>query len=561
MATEGSTLRVNPDVIRTLEALVTALPQGGPEIGGLLLGYEGYDGSELRLESVHAVGIADLSGPPYQLSDSDLKLIQQTIERLSGEFWFRVVGHFRSHRTGDLEITTADRTIAALTGEPKPLVLLIQGSSIGPSVARLYRSSSEGCEELLEFSIASTVAPPAVSLEESPPESAVAPTPADRPAPPQTAARELPSPEILWRKSFLEAAMAHTLRSLEQDSDPAIGHRDSADRPWWKILFVTGLLACVTFANFILSPAKPRPSADPKARLGIFVRQAGGQLIVGWDPPSPAARDGISGLLTIYDGTDRRKIPLTATQLGSGRMGYAPQTSAVEFRLEVYRGQLRYADEAVMAAVDPPEPSAKRMAQERTAHRPVIRPVVRKESPGGDAKLVPAPSLRQDPPPETETAETSGSSGTDTSSTSGQSSESLPEIAPPPEVAQALPPRIPDASPILAASRSSFAQPKMMPSTVSYVSPIPVRKTSPSVPANLRTLIQDGVSIEVKVAIDTRGQVTGALPLSSSSSNWKLLSPVAVQAARLWRFEPARQDGKPVRSETVLKFNFEPRTR
>jgi outer membrane biosynthesis protein TonB len=38
----------------------------------------------------------------------------------------------------------------------------------------------------------------------------------------------------------------------------------------------------------------------------------------------------------------------------------------------------------------------------------------------------------------------------------------------------------------------------------------------------------------------------------------KYLATAAAAAARVWRFEPARQDDRPVPSELVLEFRFTP---
>jgi len=50
-------------------------------------------------------------------------------------------------------------------------------------------------------------------------------------------------------------------------------------------------------------------------------------------------------------------------------------------------------------------------------------------------------------------------------------------------------------------------------------------------------------------------------PVGATNPTQKLLSADAVQAAMLWRFEPARKNGRPVASETVLKFDFGRRSR
>jgi hypothetical protein len=117
-------------------------------------------------------------------------------------------------------------------------------------------------------------------------------------------------------------------------------------------------------------------------------------------------------------------------------------------------------------------------------------------------------------------------------------------------------PHSPDPSPIL-----TPPQLEAPPQPISYVAPVPVRKVSPTVPMNLRSLVRNDTSIEVKVSIDSEGKVMAATPANTSGSSQKLLSPSAVQAAMLWRFEPARRNGQPVDSQTILKFDFARRTR
>ena len=58
----------------------------------------------------------------------------------------------------------------------------------------------------------------------------------------------------------------------------------------------------------------------------------------------------------------------------------------------------------------------------------------------------------------------------------------------------------------------------------------------------LRVLVSEtGVPIEVEVEKGARADITAA----------------AVTAARQWRFEPARKDGRAVRTHATLRFPFE----
>jgi TonB family protein len=85
---------------------------------------------------------------------------------------------------------------------------------------------------------------------------------------------------------------------------------------------------------------------------------------------------------------------------------------------------------------------------------------------------------------------------------------------------------------------------------------LPLRQISPHISPDDRSLIHGNVSVRVTVSVDPHGSVTDAKPLDIQSPEEKLLAPYAVQAAKLWRFDPARRGGAPVASETVIVFHF-----
>ena len=77
----------------------------------------------------------------------------------------------------------------------------------------------------------------------------------------------------------------------------------------------------------------------------------------------------------------------------------------------------------------------------------------------------------------------------------------------------------------------------------------------------LRSLAGGSVEIEVRLDLDANGNVTSAAPLGSAQGVRKLLAEFATDAARHWRFEPARRNGQPVPSSTVVPFRFVPPSR
>jgi TonB family protein len=83
-------------------------------------------------------------------------------------------------------------------------------------------------------------------------------------------------------------------------------------------------------------------------------------------------------------------------------------------------------------------------------------------------------------------------------------------------------------------------------------------KAPPVVAAGIRPRINGKIPIDVRVTIDTRGRVLTATPVVKPHSGLdEYLATRAVQAARLWRFEPARENGKAVQGTQTIHFVFE----
>jgi hypothetical protein len=78
------------------------------------------------------------------------------------------------------------------------------------------------------------------------------------------------------------------------------------------------------------------------------------------------------------------------------------------------------------------------------------------------------------------------------------------------------------------------------------------------VAAGVRSRIKGTMPIDVRVQIDTHGHVVSATSITRQHSGLEeYLAARAVQAAKLWRFEPARENGRPVAGTQILHFVFE----
>jgi hypothetical protein len=91
-----------------------------------------------------------------------------------------------------------------------------------------------------------------------------------------------------------------------------------------------------------------------------------------------------------------------------------------------------------------------------------------------------------------------------------------------------------------------------------FIQPRAIYRAPPVVASGIRPRIKGTIPIDVRVHIDTRGRVISATPVTRQHSGLdEYLAGRAVQAARLWRFEPARENGKPVEGVLVIHFTFQ----
>lgn len=98
------------------------------------------------------------------------------------------------------------------------------------------------------------------------------------------------------------------------------------------------------------------------------------------------------------------------------------------------------------------------------------------------------------------------------------------------------------------------------------VKPVAARTSEPfvgplipmEIPDPLKPKIQSEVRVDVLVAIDQEGKVTGAHVASTKGASADLLVTEALRAAKQSRFRPAREGAKTVQSRMLLTFLFEP---
>jgi len=91
------------------------------------------------------------------------------------------------------------------------------------------------------------------------------------------------------------------------------------------------------------------------------------------------------------------------------------------------------------------------------------------------------------------------------------------------------------------------------PGPVELVEACIIKMVSPVYPAAARSLNASG-KVEVRVLISETGRVTKAIAVSGHTA----LRKAAVKAARQWVYRPAKRNGVPVKTESVVIFTFDP---
>ena len=85
-----------------------------------------------------------------------------------------------------------------------------------------------------------------------------------------------------------------------------------------------------------------------------------------------------------------------------------------------------------------------------------------------------------------------------------------------------------------------------------------IHRAPPVIAAGVRPRLTSPIAVDVRVEIDAHGRVTSAVPVVKPRKGLDAyLAGSAVKAARLWRFEPARENGKPVAGAQTLHFVFQ----
>jgi TonB family protein len=113
------------------------------------------------------------------------------------------------------------------------------------------------------------------------------------------------------------------------------------------------------------------------------------------------------------------------------------------------------------------------------------------------------------------------------------------------------PPAIQSSAP---ASQPASPGEAAQPHEASVVKGVVAYRATPDVPQSIRDTIQGHVRVRIDLQVDSSGSVADATIDSPGPSRY--FANRALEAARGWKFTPARMDGRAVASKWILQFHF-----
>jgi len=538
-----------------------SLPRRGLEIGGLLLGsVRTSDGhTTVRIADYQPVPSEHRFGPSYVLSEVDLAAFDEIFARHP-----EAVGMYRTD-THSNSLTLQKDTGSIFQRHfmaPESILLLVHPAS---RKAAFCRHAAGGLSLVHVVPIYTAgIAQPA-EIAEAEPRCVAAMASPDAPRAPET---RLPANETFAVESRQTVAALPAPGPQPRGVDAVRPKRFGGEI--WTIraaaLMVGGLLGA--FAWRVMEPRQPgtHPAAPFSNSTGVALRvnHLGEMLLLAWDRDAAGIADASHAILHVTDGNRKIDLPLTPTELGSGRFSYWPATRNVTFRLDTFRADRNTGNavgvmtnqpvnSGVVAASGPapPHPATSRQAE-----------VHRWAKASSDDR-------------ETAELETNTASRAEFEAPRPAPYSPLPKPAPAP-VTPSIPPAVapPKAAPEPRIEVSAVPVPgsrfgralghvpllrRLRKQPQVSVPPQPVHVARPSLSAAERHDLIIEVPIDVRVYITESGKVDFAELLDTKSAmRHPELADDAVFAARRWSFRPARLGEEDVASEMILHFVFKP---
>ncbi len=347
---------------------------------------------------------------------------------------------------------------------------------------------------------------------------------------------------FFWEEGDIRRTSSY--REFQLPVQPANAAPPAVLPPWRRWAATAAVVAALAVTPlFIKSKAT---SGSPFNMLSMRAETKPGLVRLRWNPRSKVLSDAQGAVIWIADGPEESKLELTPEQVQSGSIEYKPAGSDVNFRMQV--GQFTESIRIQHATPDVARVQQAEVALPEPMPPPVDPPVAKARP----KKRVRVADLTVDPPSQSQT------------STRARSSDNL-DVPEPPQLAFAPPskleyrPPLPSRDMELPRVSATVEKPHSSPLKRAFGWMIPGRKKD-FVPAKAVRRFQPQVkateptSVAVRVSIDPEGVVRDADLVTKNVDDH--LARSAVEAAKLWKFEPARVEDRPVASDLVVRFQF-----
>ena len=354
------------------------------------------------------------------------------------------------------------------------------------------------------------------------------------------------------------------------------------------------LIPAVLFAGAALfyfgDRTPPRPVTEPSrpqailasvtTSLGLAAERRGDALVLRWNRESPAITSAVTGILVLQTAADREDLVLSREDLRSGRFIHRSTANLFNIRLHVIDGNDNQTTDSMDFFLQRKSGGRTTVTSRQISNSPAAPG--RPGTPAGIQRRIATGRV--------------GDASRDGTIMARRHQSDLSLIRPPkPAVAGGLPldtpPSIEPAflrSPIplpglleQAPSRPRFdpaldstaqavtASPVRRVATgvplfkkrhhdSDFEPPTPIRTSSPEIPANLRQGLTREISVDVKVYVNSSGEVQYAELLSNGMGPERDIASFAVFESRRWKFHPAQSGGRPSDGEVILHFRFSP---
>ena len=557
-----------------------AVPRGGAEVGGLVLGRPSQSGIILA-EEVVPIQTEYRFGPSFRLSDVDVTGIQTLMASIQKDPSKAVVAFYRSRTRNDSRSQESDAELLAILERAHTsfssnfhYYIAFTPLSKMSMTASVSLRKDEGWDDWQHMTLRSNPMSASEPIEIEAPKAA----PAAAPAPEPATTRQPPAPppashaeprSLNYPEPY--APPQPPPRALANPEPHSLAYPGS--QPGWMqaappppelmsrlrrvpgAWYVAGaiLLAAIGLGGYLRFSGQPQPrvtftdnpvrvpTPSGAVRTGFSAAREGPLWRLTWDRSAVAALNPTGAVLDIHDGGKDQQVGLTPSDLSSGTILYTPQTGDLLFSLNIVLPGSQLAEEHVRVLEAPhgtEAPSAQDLADpvKIVVHDKVrtLRPF--NPSANGSAGATPRKSAAVEmPAPPSFTAPASS-----------PLSSSIP-------FSQA--PSAPAPITAVPSQRDNREVPTgaapLVPSVA--IGPKVLRRVNPTFTGQIPP--GSGTGVQVRVEIDAQGAVTKVTPMSLNAVNFRLVD-AAIRAARFWVFEPAKSDGHAVPSEMILDFQF-----